>query len=161
MDDKQTIRLECLSLAIKGGAPAHEWRRTAEVLAAWVIGTANDPDALADAIEQTKRQAKWETIQRPDGYLINKDFGGWYFTAPGAYGSPSTHWATEAEAIAHAQTHKAMASAWEPEDPQMGELAHPKPTIAEVADRLDQADIDFDMRVAATIRRLNRSGLSL
>ena len=170
MDDQQTIRLECLQLAMKLAhqRPSLDVIESARLWADWVGGdqtatihvhaSASDPDALVEAIKRhtivrdTTADAEVSiTVQRPDGYLINKDFGGWYFTAPGGYGAPSTHWATEAEAIAHAQTHKAMASAWEPEDPQMGELAHPSAA----------ADTDFDMKVAASIRRLNRMGVTL
>ena len=163
MDDQQTIRLECLRAVLKGrvgasgmptlGTPeaAETVLAQAEELAAWVIG---DPGirAVRKPPRDTTADAEVSiTVQKPDGYLINKDFGGWYFTAPGGYGAPSTHWATEAEAIVHAQTHKAMASAWEPEDPQMGELAHP----------IAATDTDFDMKVAASIRRLNRMGVTL
>ena len=50
--DKQ-IRLDCLSMALKGreGHPAAGVIAEAEALAAWVIGTPSDPDALAEAVE--------------------------------------------------------------------------------------------------------------
>ena len=166
MDDQQTIRLECLSLAIKGGSPAHEWRRTAEVLAAWVIGEPiHHPatihlhdsalDTLADAMRRHTTAEEIDpnpyiTVTRPDGYLINKDLGGWYFLAPGEVRRPFGRavWATEDEAVADSIRH-ALCPAWAPEDPQMGELAHPPgktpaldallnklPTLAEAVEML-------------------------
>jgi hypothetical protein len=170
MDDQQTIRLECLQLAMKLGhqRPNLDILSAAKTWADWVGGeqsatihvhaSAADPEALVDAI---RSHTTCEPLLK--GYVIRRDIRGWYFVATAERNAPlvRARWPTEAEAIKHAEARETLAEAWEPEDPQMGELAHPKPTIAEVADRLDQADIDFDMRVAATIRRLNRFGISL